>query len=144
MPLLLWLFLEILRTALNADVIMVSNDTSKPPCTGCIKTNSFLEALDRAFRSQDINSTILLEDKIMNIDSKAINLYLTGASGRTVNFSESGSVNGKEIFVKGNIDKSASELVFSEQSISIQIKKVKMSLENIHINFKKQFNTTFL
>ena len=123
----------------RAEKILVSKDESVIPCSGCLKSNSFLDALDRAFQS-DENYHIMLEDESFHIDSQALKLFLDGKTIRSPHFTESLTEGGREIFIKGN--NMSSEIVFYEQPISININRIRLRIENIHLIFTKKFSQT--
>jgi hypothetical protein len=123
----------------RAEKILVSKDESVIPCSGCLKSNSFLDALDRAFQS-DENYHIMLEDESFHIDSEALKLFLDGKTIRSPHFTESLTEGGREIFIKGN--NMSSEIVFYEQPISININRIRLRIENIHLIFTKKFSQT--
>ena len=83
----------------RAEKILVSKDESVIPCSGCLKSNSFLDALDRAFQS-DENYHIMLEDESFHIDSEALKLFLDGETIRSPHFTESLTEGGKRDFYK--------------------------------------------
>ena len=131
----LYLLLIMKALMLRAEKIFVSKDETKSPCSGCLKSNSFLEALDRAFHG-DENYFIFLDDNF-HIDSAAIKLFLDGKTIQSLLFTESLTEVGRDISIKGN---KMSEIFFYEQPISININKIKINIENIHLIFTKQFS----
>ena len=118
-------------------------DTLADSCKNCLKVKSFLEALHQAFQSQE-NCFIMLEDKDYEIDSEAIKIFLEGGLSRSTKFLENSAMSdeGRNIYVKGNIESSFSELIFYEDPISIYCKALRLNFENIHFIFKRQFSST--
>ena len=66
----------------RGEKVIVTNDDSVLPCSGCSKSNSLLKALDNSFKSRE-NFHILLEDKSYKIDKEAKNLYNNEEPGRS-------------------------------------------------------------
>ena len=135
----LWFFLFNFFSALRSETIMVTSDNSKIPCQGCLKTNSFLLALEAVYKSAE-NCTILLEDKTYNLDSTVFKAYLDANSSRSTTFTESLQEKGRDIFIRGNINQTFSELIFAEQPISLRFNKNRLTFEKIFLRFTKQFN----
>ena len=123
----LWIFLGAFCSVFKAETFTVTSDVSKIPCQGCIKTNSFLIALEKAFQSQE-SCNILLEDKTYNLDSNAVKAYISGAPNRSNIFAESSLESGRDIIIKGNINQIVSELVFAEEPITIKLNKIRKKI----------------
>ena len=88
--------LLILTLIVKGEIIVVSNKDSVTPCSGCLKSNSFLDALDKAFKSSE-NYDIMLEDGSFQIDSEAIKLFLEGKNIQLPHFTESLTEEGRDI-----------------------------------------------
>ena len=101
-----------------------------------MKSNSILDALEKAFQSKE-NYFILLEDRSYNLSSEEIALFLEDEPLRSLNFSEGLIEEGRDIFLKGN---PFSQIFFNEQPISININKIRLTIENVEFIFTQQFS----
>ena len=84
----------------RAEKIFVTKNESVSPCLGCLKSNSFLDALDRAFHGKE-NYDIFLEDKSFHIDLEAIKLFLEGRAIQSLQFTEGLTDEERDIILKG-------------------------------------------
>ena len=126
---------------INSEMIIVSKNASLTFCPECLKSDSFLDALGKAFRSKE-NCSVLLQDRVYELDSKEFKTFLEGGENRDSYLFETSFEIKREIFIKGNIDGNFSELVFYEQPISLNINKLLLKFDNIHLNFKKEFSSS--
>ena len=130
-------FLLILEKLL-AEIIIVVNNDAYLPCSGCSKTNNFLLALENGLKSQE-NTSILIEDPVITLDSNMINAFLEANEARSPYFTERLNDADRDLVIRGR-ENLNSEIVINERPISLSLNRIRLKIMNIVLTFQNTFS----